>query len=402
MKKISTQGLILGILLVSVGAIPLLPRDGFAQTKKQNPLQSTTPDPLLPQRSIERPFSPLERYRLETSLEQLNNEATDLFNAGNLEQAFQVWYREIRLRRELGPIEEVTALGRVGEMAWRENRKEDVQLITQRLETIQKESAKNSALLTALGKAYQQIRVPKLAVVVYQEILTNAEASRDIEAQQSALETIGTLHLAWFDYTAAAETYERLLELARSHSDSFNEVNYLQQLSYIYTQLSEPENAVKVKETLLQEYQNTENFEQLAALKIAIADDYKAINDPEKASQSYQEAFALAWKEELFSQASEALQKLGDLYREYEQPEYALQVYQELVKVHQQAYNYYGLMNTYDQMGQIYLVQQDYSQALIVFEKGLEIAQSLSYQEAYFDSQIAAINQEIQPNPSSL
>jgi len=45
-------------------------------------------------------------------------------------------------------------------------------------------------------------------------------------------------------------------------------------------------------------------------------------------------------------------------------------------------------MNTYDKMGQIYLEQKKYSQALDVFQKGLQLAKSLQYQESYFAEQI--------------
>jgi tetratricopeptide (TPR) repeat protein len=45
-------------------------------------------------------------------------------------------------------------------------------------------------------------------------------------------------------------------------------------------------------------------------------------------------------------------------------------------------------MDAYDRIGQIYLEQKNYPQALAVFQKGLELAKSLQYQEAYFSDRI--------------
>jgi hypothetical protein len=53
-----------------------------------------------------------------------------MLQAGNAEGAFEIWYRELRLRRALGYLEEVRALGRVGEIAWQRTQKFDAQVIT--------------------------------------------------------------------------------------------------------------------------------------------------------------------------------------------------------------------------------------------------------------------------------
>lgn len=45
-------------------------------------------------------------------------------------------------------------------------------------------------------------------------------------------------------------------------------------------------------------------------------------------------------------------------------------------------------MSAYKQIGDIYLETQKYSQALTAFEQGLEIAEQLKHQEAYFREQI--------------
>lgn len=368
------------------------------KTPVSNPLEITKPDPLLPQPSVKQPLSALELYQLKTALDQLNAQADAQFKAGNKQAAFEIWYRELRLRRVLGPLEEVEALGRVGEVAWNESQSPDLQIITKRLLAIQTQAQAKPPvppdLLQALGLAYQKVRSPGPALEVFQQILASAQQRQDINAQEATLKTMGQLQMDWFDYTKAAATYEQLLTLAQTQGDYLNEIAYLQQLAYIYDKEKRPENSLKAKERLAESYLNKKDFENLSPLKMAIGADYEALGKPDEASQNYQEAYSLALSLQHFAYASEALQKMAALYRSYDELDYALQIYQVRLQVDQQSYNFYGLMNSYDQMGQIYLQQKKYSQALEVFQKGLEVAQSLKYQENYFKNQIERVSKQ--------
>ncbi|NES84394.1 MAG: hypothetical protein F6K10_24940, partial [Moorea sp. SIO2B7] len=194
-----------------------------------NPLELTAPDPLLPSLSPDEPLNPSERSRLKQALDELNAEAEAEFKAGNQSKAFDIWYREIRLRRVLGdPVAEVQTLGRVGGVAWNENNKQSVQLITARLEEIQQENEAedsiNLPLLKALGKAYEQIRLPGQALTVYEQILADARNQGDMAAVEATLKTMGELHMAWFDYPKAAETYEELLAQALNQAQNQRDV----------------------------------------------------------------------------------------------------------------------------------------------------------------------------------
>jgi tetratricopeptide (TPR) repeat protein len=361
--------------------------------------QSIENDPLFP--TQKRSLTPFEVRRLQEALDALNIEAQAQLQAGNADVAFVIWYRELRLRRSLGLLEEIAALGRVGQIAWENTRRDDVQTITKRLNVVQKEAeAKaplNSELLQAFTIAYQQVRSINNSIDIYQKILANARQQQDIVAEEEALKQLGQLYLAKFDYPSAATIYEDLLKRSQAQSNSYEEGIYLQQLAEIYSQALQPENAVKIKEQLAERHIQNQNLQALAELKIKIGEDYQAIKESEKASLSYQEAVSLALSLQQFGTAADALIKLGDLYQAYNQDDYALQIYQELIKVEQQSYNYYGLMETYDRIGQIHLKQQNYPQALTAFQRGLEIARSLKYKEDYFLSQIEQIDRQKTP-----
>ncbi|MEC4984387.1 MAG: tetratricopeptide repeat protein [Oscillatoria sp. PMC 1076.18] len=371
----------------------------LAQQQPQvSPLEITTPDPLLPDLSGDRSLSPVERLRLEPELAKLNAEATALFNSGKPDEAFTIWYRELRLWRFLGRIEEVNSLAKVGVIAWNNNRKQDVQNITQRLQTIQEEAANEnqltSELLTALATAYEQIRAPKQALSVYELILQQARAVQDISAIANTLQTIGKLNLTWFNYSQAAQAYEELLNLTNSSLLPLEQLNYLKQLAFIYQQAKQPENAIPIQEQLAKIYRENQQLVELVELQLALANNYRTINQPEPASKNYRAAFELAWSLEQLAYARNALNQLAQLYAAYDETDYAIQVYQELIKVEQQSYDYYHLMNTYDNLAQIYLQQANNAQALTMFQEGLKIAEMLGYQEAYFQTQIERVTQE--------
>ncbi|TFI50766.1 tetratricopeptide repeat protein [Mastigocladus laminosus UU774] len=370
-----------------------------------SPLEITTPDPLLPRNPKDKqPLSVIEQLRLETELDKLNQQATAKLQAGDELGAFDIWNRELRLRRYLGSIKEVQALGRVGAVAYQKSNRPQVQYITQRLQAIQKQAQSqktpNLELLQALGQAYQQVRSPQNAVEMYQQVLTAVRQQQNSAKEVEILQAIAQVHLSWFDYTKAADTYQELLKLAIARGDSVNELVYLQRLAYIYEQGRQPQQAIEIQNRLSEIYQRQNNLTQLPALKLAIASDYESLakknpNLLQEAFNNYQQAYTIAWQSQQYVRAGEALQKLITLYRSQGQIQEALQASEILVQTQQLASNFYGLMNAYDQIGKMQLERKDYPQALQAFQKGLELAQQLKYEEDYFSGQIQKLSRQI-------
>jgi tetratricopeptide (TPR) repeat protein len=393
-SRILNSVIAFAIIFLAGTAIHVSPTIAQNEDEFFDPLEQPVKDPLLP--TAKRSLSPLERRQLIEALDNLNAEAQAQLQAGNVDAAFAIWYRELRLRRSLGRIEEIDALGRVGRVAWERTRREDVQIILKRLNVVQQqaelEAPLTPELLQAFATAYEQIRSINDSINIQQKILANARKKGNFSQEYAILQKLGQLYLAKFDYPNAAKIYEELLKRSQAQQNTYNEGIYLQQLAEIYSNALQPENAVKVKEELVTRYQSEGKTQEIPVLKLEIGADYEALKQPEKASQNYQEAFSLAWSLQEFGTAADALIKLGDLYQSYNQEDYALQIYQELIKVNQQSYDYYGLMQTYDRIGQIHLKQNNYPQALAAFQKGLEIARSLNYRQDYFLSQIKKIN----------
>jgi tetratricopeptide (TPR) repeat protein len=196
------------------------------------------------------------------------------------------------------------------------------------------------------------------------------------------------MHLAWFDYSNASSAYEQLLILSQALPDQELEIFALQQLSRIYQDNRQPEEAIVVQQRLVDIYQSRREFEKISVLKQLIGDEYLALNRPDLAATNYQEAFAVARSTQQYAYAGDALQRLANLYVTLDRFEDALVVYQLLLDVRQQSYDEFGMMNTYDQMGQIHRVTGNTGQAVVAFRRALEIAQRLNYKVSYFNTQI--------------
>jgi len=382
----------------------------LAQSKKPkpldkfppSPLEITTPDPLLPRLPQDKqPLTNEERQKLEPALDALNQEAAMKLEAGDQVTAFEIWNRELRLRRFLGLLAEVQALSRVGAIAWKQNDSPEVQYITQRLQAIQKQTQSQKAvdleLWRSLGQAYQNVRSPKLALEAYDPVLLAVRQQKNPTAIVETLNIIGELHLSWFDYLKAAPIYEELLSLAISQGDRLKEVTYLQQLAEIYEQTQQSQMSLNILNKLAEIYANENNLIEIPELKLAIASNYESLakknpNLLQEAFKNYQEAYTTAWQLQQYVRAGEALQKLIALYRSQGQIDEALQTSQILVEIQAQAVNFYGTMQAYDQIGQLYLERKEYPQALTAFQKGLELARQLKHEEAYFTGQIEKVS----------
>ncbi|MBD1884467.1 tetratricopeptide repeat protein [Microcoleus vaginatus] len=387
-----------------------------------NPLEITTPDPLTP---ASESLSSTQRDELTAALEQLNLEAAAKQQAGDGAGAFEIWFRELRLRRYLGPAAEIAALSRVGSVAWSNGKNLELQLITKRLQAIQKEVKSqvplNTELLPAFAAAFQQVRAKGPTVEVYQQILENARQNEDILAEGQILKAIGLIHINWLSYDKAAPVYEELATLIQENRDLFaansavqnsavvagngappqpvtppTEVDTLRQLAYVYQQSKQPLKAIAAREKLASVYLNLQNPSAIPPLKIAIASDYQTIGQINLAAQYYQEAYNLAVPIQQYGQASEALEKLALLYRGQKQWEPTLRIYQMQLLLEERAYNFYGLMNAYDNIGQVYQEMKAYAKALESYQQGLEVAKKLGHRQEYFAKKILKVNKQLQ------
>ncbi len=375
-----------------------------AQSDIFDPLATPQSDPLLPPATARRELTHLEKKQLKNAIVEIDREAQNQLSQRNIEPAFELWFRRLRLQRAIGLPEEIADLGRIGAIAWQENRGEELRIIARRLDVIEQEitaeKERDLELFTNLGNVYQQVRYLDRAVNIYEQILTEVRQQDNAALEEKFLVILGELYLAKFDYVQAGVIYEELLaitpqdvnNLPRDEPDL--QENYLLKLKTIYDSSAQPEKAIIVKEQLVQKYSDRERPEQIASIKISLAKDYQAIDEIELAQLSYQEAYILAQNLQQIALANEALEKLAILYQTNNQLTLATQTYLQLFDIQEQANNAYALLEICDRLGKLYLLQNDYNQALYFYRRGLEFAQLLNYRTAFFQNQINQVNQQ--------
>ncbi|MDR9402308.1 MAG: tetratricopeptide repeat protein, partial [Halothece sp. Uz-M2-17] len=303
-----------------------------AQTPFKNPLQvENFNDPLLPQTPVQRPLSPLEKLRLKEALDELHEKAQLSYQQGKIEEAFQVWYRELRLRQKLDPINEVEALGRVGKTAWLENRSTDFRNIRERLRVIAQQAQENNnrQLLETIAENYEQMRELEGAIALYEKLVEDSNQPNPL------LEKIAQLHANQFHYQAAADVYERLLDQAEQQANTTAVINYLKQLTTWYEQAENPEAGIKTKQRLIDLYQQQNNQQALPAILVSLAEDYVKLDQFDQASTTYQEAFQIARSQQKYAIAAMALENLAQLYHNDGSLQATLEIYEQLLIIQQ-------------------------------------------------------------------
>lgn len=413
---------ILGSLL-SAKAIAQQVSPQLRQNFLADPLTAAPRDPLLPELTVDRPLSPLELSAVATGVEQLNQAAQQQLALGNVDRAFELFRRELRLRRIFGPVEEFNAISRTATLAWQNQRAVDVQLLTLRMreiwETVQAtlglepeteefaeippdESAparllvsgdaeSDLVVLNAIAQTFSTLRDIDSTVEVYSQLIELAgQQGVDPTPQRRSL---AELHLAWFQFADAADIYLALLQTARANGDQAQEIDYLERLVYSYQQADSFANATRAQTDLLLLYQGQGDEEKLPGLLLAIAQNYRRLNQPDNAIAYYRSAYSAAQRFDQFSFSAQVLIDLGALYESLALTDEALGAYNLLVPVEQQAYNSYGVMNAYNSIGLLQRQQGNDFEALKAFERALVIADQLDLRQDYFIEQIESLTQ---------
>jgi tetratricopeptide (TPR) repeat protein len=385
---------------------PQLPADKFPP----DPLEISEPlDPLIPYDYKDRPLTTSEREELVKAADRLAVIGAQRLQAQDTAGAYEAWNQELRYRRVVASlVDEVRALGRVGDVAWVQNNTQQLRYVTKRLDEIRLQTEKSIAqletdtrtppellaasrrmeLIEALGLAYQQVRLPKIAASLYEQVLANARQRGDDLKLEATLINLGQLHLGWFDYPNAARVYRELWQRSQARQDVFNEPLYLGQLIFVHEQAKQPKETIFYQQQLVEFYRKVNDPKPVPALITRIANNQRTLGQLDRAEANYQLAYQSAQPQSQWADAGDALKNLGEMYRSNDRLSAAQRIYTFLVDVERQAYNAYGMMNAYDQLGQIHLQQQQFSEAIVAFERGREVARQLKFREDYFTTQI--------------
>ena len=390
MSKLNLSFRTLRIIIITyylgVAALIVTPKAAIAQ--HVDPLLLDSKDSLIPIGYGRRELSSFEKYRIKKEIAKLDQAAKNELDRNKIDSAMKLWYRRLRLTRIVDTKAEIEALGKVGAIAWSENRSVDVRNIANRLIAIQTEKGTDkklsSSLLVPLATAYEKVRYLDKAAAIYQQILANNKKSKP-----KTLEKLGELYLGIFDYDNASKVYQKLLAEATSKEQK---QLHLKALIEIYHNTEKHSKAIAARKQLIQQYTTDNKNNKIPALEIAIAQGYQTIKQIDKALQAYDRAFKKASDTKQIAIARDASLGKARLHQQIGNTEQAVNTYNKLLAIEQQTYNYYGLINTYDTIGKIYLKSGQKKKAKQSFKLGLEQAQKLNYKVDYFRDRLKSLS----------
>ena len=362
-----------------------------------NPLEAEPRDPLLPVAVVDRPLSPLELYTLELALFEMDAQARELLLANQPDAAFELWIREVQLRRVFGVEAELEALGRIGQQAWNSQRSQELRLMSVRLERIWEAEKATASLerVETIATIAQVMRMRDTSTEIYQQLIEMTATEPAV--QQSWVVILAAHYLQWFDFDSAAQLYTQLAASAQTQGNTLEYTQYLTDLIYSYQQAKAYTQAIPAQTDLLRLYRTTGQNDREPPLGIDIARNFRAIEIYPQALEYYNLAYVTAQSLQLYGHVSTVLKDLGDLYAEQGLTNEALTIYNLLVRAEQQAYNQHGILEAYDRLGQLYLSIGDTENALIAFRAGLAFSESLQYRETYFREEVARLSSDTPP-----
>lgn len=380
--------LVLGIWCLSLGSPAL------AAIENPRSLDKPKADPLLPSLTLNRPLSPLERRLIEETIVQFNQDAQQLLETSQTDQAFDLWFRILNLQRRLGRSQEITGLGNIGEQAWKAGRRIELEAITDRLHRLETDLRKSPQQTLspdgkALGLAYQQVRDLNAAQTFYQFQLQLAEQQQDSTAMVEILTELITVQWGALNYALATDYTQQKLTLLRSGPVTLEslqeERSLLNSLAFLAQQIGDYPTQISALEETIALTLDLGLVEEVPALWADLGNAYRANNQFNLAVQSYYQGYAFAQENQQYEAAQRILASLGQLQEAEGELQDAIQTYELLRQVHRYSSNLLGLLDSYDRLGQLYLQIQQPEQAQEQFEQGLTLARRLKYRESEFE-----------------
>lgn len=380
--------LVLGVWCLSLGSPAL------AAIENPRSLDKPKADPLLPSLTLNRPLSPLERRLIEETIVQFNQDAQQLLETSQTDQAFDLWFRILNLQRRLGRSQEITGLGNIGEQAWKAGRRIELEAITDRLHRLETDLRKSPQQTLspdgkALGLAYQQVRDLNAAQTFYQFQLQLAEQQQDSTAMVEILTELITVQWGALNYALATDYTQQKLTLLRSGPVTLEslqeERSLLNSLAFLAQQIGDYPTQISALEETIALTLDLGLAEEVPALWADLGNAYRANKQFNLAVQSYYQGYAFAQENQQYEAAQRILASLGQLQEAEGELQDAIQTYELLRQVHRYSSNLLGLLDSYDRLGQLYLQIQQPEQAQEQFEQGLTLARRLKYRESEFE-----------------
>lgn len=330
-----------------------------------------------------------------SSPEQMLHQGQVQYQAGQVEQAIDLWQQALHLYRQ--------AQNRAGEVMVLEvlgsayTHQERYPLAIQVLEALQPLVQANPTVLARtlgnLGLAYRAMGRYRPAIEVQRQAGKLWHQLQDRQGLGQLLGNLGNAFEAVGDYDKARHAYQQSQKLAQQVGDREGERVALNNLGAVYVHLDQTEPAIQAFQTSLTLSQALQNVSGQASALINLGTAYQSKQDRDRAIMAYQQALDLAKTTGNLRQQAEAYGNLGIVYEDQADFERAIAAYRRSVVIAERLASPSHLGVALNNLGHGLLNAGQLPEAEAVLRQAVQILDRLRpglsdrYQVSIFDTQ---------------
>ncbi|MBB5282040.1 tetratricopeptide (TPR) repeat protein [Rhabdobacter roseus] len=184
-----------------------------------------------------------------------------------------------------------------------------------------------------------------------------------------------SLNLKFRSYTNALGIYQSVLSNMIAQKDLYNIGGAYYQIGRVYQEQQVWDTAIKSYQKALEWYQKLRQYEWLGSIYHEIGIIYEDLRDWNQALENYQKALEWNWRIKQEHRIGGTYHQIGILYEKQGQWDQALDNYQQALKWNQKTKQEHLLGGTYHQIGMLYEKQQQWEKALENYRQALKLNQ---------------------------
>lgn len=334
----------------------------------------------------------LEKYQQALAIhKELGNRAGEgfvLWRIGTLyqsqeqySQALESYQLSLAIDWELGsPSNAAITLMDLGSVYYRLGQYQQVIDVSDRALSIIRETIdrpREQSLLNLMGLAYREMGEYQRSLELYQQALSLARELDDSEIEGTTLNNIGQVYESLAEYPQAINFYQQALAIAQETDDRRHEGIILSNLGLIYYYLGEYQQAISLDQQSATIFQESGYRADLAITLNNLGLVYEALGQYDRSLDVYQQNLLIFQEIGNLDAQGTTLNNIGSAYVKLGDYQNAIEVYEKALILLRESGDRLMEGSTLNNLGSAYSALEQYPQALEIYQQALNLQQSL-------------------------
>ncbi|NER02937.1 MAG: tetratricopeptide repeat protein, partial [Okeania sp. SIO3C4] len=322
----------------------------------------------------------LTQENLAIEAQQLDDQATQQFQNGELEAALETWQQVLEIRNQQGDRFHISSTLYIIANTYKQQQKyqQALEYYQQALEIRQQLGDQDliAATLHNIGTVYHHLSQYPQALESLNQALAMRQQLGDRAAISQTLNEIAVVYDTQGKYSQSLEFYQEALKIAQQEKDSANIREILSNMGLVYSQLGQYEQAINFYQQVLKTNPPTK-----ATILNNIGAIYRRLKEFPKALEFYQQALAIHRKNQDRLGIATTLDNIGVIYREQGKNSQALESHQEALIIREELGDKEGQAATLHHIGIVHRESDRHLDALQFLTHTLIIDRQLGNQD---------------------